>query len=56
MCRGDSWRARVDHIVDLQFSMRMSGMKIDFGGMDRWEYAERVRNIEEVEKGLSRTA
>lgn len=53
---GDSWRARVDHIVDLQFSMRMSGMKIDFGGMDRWEYAERVRNIEEVEKGLSRTA
>ena len=53
---GDSWRARVDHIVDLQFSMRMGGMKIDFGGMDRWEYAERVRNIEEVEKGLSRAA
>ncbi|KAF5370783.1 hypothetical protein D9758_002131 [Tetrapyrgos nigripes] len=47
---GDSWRAQVSHIYDLQFNMTFSGMKINFGGMDRWDYSERKRNMEEAEQ------
>jgi hypothetical protein len=28
--------------------MAMAGMKIDFGGLDRWDYLERKRNMDEV--------
>jgi len=46
---GDSWRARVTHVCELQFNMTYLGMKIDFGGLDRWDFAERQRNMEEAE-------
>ncbi|KAJ6558531.1 hypothetical protein DFH09DRAFT_1163112 [Mycena vulgaris] len=47
---GDSWRARVTHICELQFNMTYLGMKIDFGGLDRYDYPERRRNLEEAER------
>ncbi|KAF8995437.1 hypothetical protein BDQ17DRAFT_1401254 [Cyathus striatus] len=46
---GDSWRARVTHICELQFNMSFLGMKIDFGGLDRWDYSERLRNVKEAD-------
>ncbi|KAM6502414.1 hypothetical protein JOM56_002391 [Amanita muscaria] len=46
---GDSWRARVTHICEIQFNLSYAGMKIDFGGQDRWDYSERKRNLAEVE-------
>ncbi|KAJ7928585.1 hypothetical protein B0H13DRAFT_2228996 [Mycena leptocephala] len=46
---GDSWRARVTHICELQFNMTHLDMKIDFGGMDRYDYSERRRDLEEAE-------
>ncbi|KAJ7755734.1 hypothetical protein DFH07DRAFT_959370 [Mycena maculata] len=46
---GDSWRARVTHIPELQFNMTYLGMKIDFGGMDRYDYPQRRRNLDEAE-------
>ncbi|KAK7035206.1 hypothetical protein VNI00_011973 [Paramarasmius palmivorus] len=45
---GDSWRAQVSHIYDLQFNMTFTGLKINFGGMDRWDYSERKRNLDEA--------
>jgi hypothetical protein len=48
MHRGDSWRARVTHIYELQLNMSHLGMKIDFGGLDRWDFNERKRNLEEA--------
>jgi len=45
---GDSWRARVTHIHELQFNMSHLGMKIDFGGLDKWDFKERTRNLEEA--------
>ncbi|KIM91937.1 hypothetical protein PILCRDRAFT_103 [Piloderma croceum F 1598] len=44
---GDSWRARVSHICELQVNLH-GGMKIDFGGLDRWDYGERQRNMHEA--------
>ncbi|KAJ7287386.1 hypothetical protein C8J57DRAFT_1430968 [Mycena rebaudengoi] len=49
---GDSWRARVTHICELQFNMTYLGMKIDFGGLDRYDYSERRRNLDEAEHSL----
>lgn len=46
--RGDSWRARVTHVCELQFNMSFLGMKIDFGGLDKWDLAERERNLREA--------
>jgi hypothetical protein len=48
LCSGDSWRARVTHICELQVNLHFGGMKIDFGGLDRWEYCERQRNMQEA--------
>jgi len=45
---GDSWRARVSHICELQVNLHCGGMKIDFGGLDRWDYSERQRNMHEA--------
>ncbi|KAF5388870.1 hypothetical protein D9757_005684 [Collybiopsis confluens] len=45
---GDSWRAQVSHIPELQLSMTFENMKINFGGLDRWDYSERKRNLEEA--------
>ncbi|TRM69773.1 hypothetical protein BD626DRAFT_475223 [Schizophyllum amplum] len=46
---GDSWRARVTHIPELQFNMTYMGMQINFGGEDRYDYAERKRNLDEAD-------
>ncbi|KAI0683228.1 hypothetical protein BC835DRAFT_1296561, partial [Cytidiella melzeri] len=46
----DSWRARVSHICELQVNVASGAMSIDFGGMDRWDYQERVRNMAEAEQ------
>jgi len=46
---GDSWRARVSHMCELQAGLTGGGMTIDFGGLDRWDYAERTRNLGEAE-------
>jgi hypothetical protein len=45
--RADSWRAQASHIVGLQLAIS-SGMKVDFGGLDGWDYSERKRNLEEA--------
>lgn len=44
---GDSWRARASHICELQVNLYSGAMKIDFGGLDRWDYSERRRNLDE---------
>lgn len=44
----DSWRARVSHVCELQVNLATGAMTIDFGGLDRWDYEERVRNMEEA--------
>ena len=49
MSSGDSWRARVSHIPELQFNMTYMGMQINFGGEDRYDYSERKRNLEDAE-------
>lgn len=50
LCSADSWRARVSHICELQVNLASGAMSIDFGGMDRWDYPERVRNMQEAER------
>ncbi|KAF7315266.1 hypothetical protein MIND_00041000 [Mycena indigotica] len=45
---GDSWRARVTHLVQLQIEIGPRGTLITFGGQDRYDYNERKRNLEEV--------
>ncbi|KAL6298255.1 hypothetical protein BKA93DRAFT_830851 [Sparassis latifolia] len=45
---GDSWRARVRHVCELQVNLSSGAMKIDFGGLDRWDYDERLRNLQEA--------
>lgn len=47
---GDSWRARVSHICELQVSLFSGQIKIDFGGLDRWDFTERQRNMAEAEQ------
>ncbi|KJA27670.1 hypothetical protein HYPSUDRAFT_178731 [Hypholoma sublateritium FD-334 SS-4] len=44
---GDSWRARAAHIPEMQFSMIYQGMKIDFNGLDKYDWSERARNLAE---------
>lgn len=46
---GDSWRAQASHIYELQFNMTFLDMKINFGGLDRWDLDERTRNMTEAE-------
>jgi len=50
---GDSWRARVSHICELQVNLFSGAMKIDFGGLDRWDYSERQRNMQEANFQIS---
>lgn len=47
---GDSWRTRVSHICELQVSLFSGQIKIDFGGLDRWDFTERQRNMAEAEQ------
>ena len=46
--RGDSWRARVSHICELQVNISTGTLTIDFGGTDKYTHEERVRNLREV--------
>lgn len=48
----DSWRARVSSIPELQVNMSSAGMTIDFGGLDRWDFDERLRNLVEAIKPI----
>lgn len=48
-CRADSWRARASFIPELQLSLASGAMRIDFGGLDRWDHNERQRNMAELE-------
>ncbi|KAM5532844.1 hypothetical protein V8D89_013485 [Ganoderma adspersum] len=50
---GDSWRARVSHICELQVNLATGALTIDFGGLDRWDYVERARNLEEAARPAS---
>ncbi|KAG6920095.1 hypothetical protein DXG01_010163 [Tephrocybe rancida] len=45
---GDSWRVQGSHICELQFNMTFLGMSINFGGLDRWDFRERQRNLSEA--------
>ncbi|KAI6046062.1 hypothetical protein EDC04DRAFT_3086539 [Pisolithus marmoratus] len=47
---GDSWRARVSHICELQVHIASGTIRIDFGGLDRWDGYERQRNMAEAEQ------
>jgi len=47
---GDSWRVQASHICELQFDMSFLGMKINFGGLDRWDFVERQRNLNEAHR------
>lgn len=49
----DSWRARVGHVCELQVNLASGAMKIDFGGMDRWDPDERARNLEEAARATA---
>ena len=49
--RGDSWRARVSHICELQVNISTGAITIDFGGMDKYTYEERVRNLQDATEG-----
>jgi len=48
----DSWRARVSHVCELQVNLASEVMSIGFGGVDRWDYPERVRNMTEAKRGM----
>jgi hypothetical protein len=39
----------VSHICELQVNLASGAMFIDFGGMDKWDWQERVRNMNEAE-------
>ncbi|TCD71609.1 hypothetical protein EIP91_007356 [Steccherinum ochraceum] len=45
----DSWRARVSHICELQVNLASGAMSIDFGGLDRYDYDERLKNLQQAE-------
>ncbi|KAI0081343.1 hypothetical protein K474DRAFT_1688798 [Panus rudis PR-1116 ss-1] len=49
----DSWRARVSHICELQVNLAAGAMTIDFGGLDRYDYNERLLNLAEAEKDIA---
>ncbi|KAH9069808.1 hypothetical protein EDB83DRAFT_2370767 [Lactarius deliciosus] len=48
---GDSWRARATHMAELQAGLAARALRIDFGGLDRWDYNERRRNVLEADAG-----
>ena len=47
---GDSWRARVSHMCEIQVNLSSGAIRIDFGGLDRWDFIERSRNVLEAER------
>jgi len=41
----------VTHMAELQASLAARALHIDFGGLDRWDYDERRRNMLEADIG-----
>jgi len=46
---GDSWRARAPFIWELHVNISAKTMQVDFGGEDRYDSAERMRNFDTVD-------
>lgn len=40
-------------MAELQASLATRALRIDFGGLDRWDYTERRRNMREVDVGYA---
>jgi len=40
-------------MAELQVSLAARALRIDFGGLDRWDYTERQRNMCEVDVGYA---
>ena len=40
-------------MAELQASLAARALRIDFGGLDRWDYAERQRNMREASVGYA---
>ena len=38
-------------MAELQASLAARALRIDFGGLDRWDYVERRRNMIEADAG-----
>ena len=53
-CRRDSWRARGTHMAKLQAGLTARALRIDFGGLDLWDYDERRRNFPALDPRLMR--
>jgi len=49
--RGDSWRAKVTHMCELQVNISNGAITINFGGMDKYTYEERARNLRDAMDG-----
>jgi hypothetical protein len=43
----------VTHMAELQANLAAHALRIDFGGLDRWDYAERQRNMSEADAGYA---
>lgn len=41
------------HLAELEASLAARVLRIDFGGLDRWDYAERQRNMREADAGYA---
>jgi len=48
---GDSWRAKVTHMCELQVNISNGAITINFGGMDKYTYEERARNLRDAMDG-----
>ena len=48
-CSGDSWRARAPFIWELHVNISGKTMQVDFGGEDRYDGGERMRNFDTVD-------
>ena len=40
-------------MAELQASLAARALRIDFGGLDRWDFVERQRNIREADAGYA---
>jgi len=49
MATGNSWRARVSHICELQVNLASGDLQINFGGWDRYDHDEQLRNLSQAE-------
>ena len=40
-------------MAELQANLAARALRIDFGGLDRWDYTERQRNMREADAGYA---